>query len=181
MGRTYLITGGANSGKSRWAISYFAHCDRVLYISSNNKIDVDTQKRIRYSNEQNGVKWNIGFIDGKPADSISDEHKFFIFDGIPDYTSTILKSVIGNRTDVSDDVFYELKSQIINDIQKMIDQSNSVDGNLIIVTMEPGFSVIPQSAVQRAFRDTLAAVNQRIANIADEVYLSVSGIQMQIK
>lgn len=181
MGRTYLITGGANSGKSRWAISYFAHCDRVLYISTNNRIDPDTQKRMRYSNDQNGVKWNIGFIDGKPADSINEEHKFFIFDGLPDYTSTKLKAIVGSRTDVPDEAFVEIKNEIIADVQAMIDKSNSVDGNLIIVTMEPGFSVIPQSAAQRAFRDTLAAVNQRIANIADEVYLSVSGIQMQIK
>jgi adenosylcobinamide kinase/adenosylcobinamide-phosphate guanylyltransferase len=56
-----------------------------------------------------------------------------------------------------------------------------LNGALVIITIEPGFSVMPLNSAQTAFRDIMGFVNQRIANTAQEVYLSVSGIQFKIK
>lgn len=52
---------------------------------------------------------------------------------------------------------------------------------MIIITLETGFSVTPADPAQVAFREILGAVNQRIANMSNEVYLSASGIQFNIK
>ena len=62
-----------------------------------------------------------------------------------------------------------------------MDKVVEINGALVIITLEPGFSVMPLSSEQTSFRDILGAVNQRIANTAQEVYLSVSGIQFRIK
>ena len=48
MSKTILITGGAASGKSRWAVSYFAACDYVLYLRTSDAVDADTMHRIEY-------------------------------------------------------------------------------------------------------------------------------------
>lgn len=180
MARTSLITGAANSGKARWAISYFAHCDDVVYITSNCFMDDETKKRMDYSNEHNGVQWTVKRHDGAPADAIDEEHRYFIFDGLPEYVISLLE-ITRDIDIVTPEKAAAVKSKVITEVQQMIEKVSEVDANLIIITLEPGFSVNPIPPGQKAFRDILCAVNQRIANVADEVYLSVSGIQMQIK
>ena len=180
MARTFLITGGANSGKARWAISYFESCDNVLYVTSNSDIDDDTKKRMDYSTKENYVTWEAVRHDGKPADIVDDDHKFYIYDGLPEYVLSLL-GISSDEDEVSDEKIEAVTKQAIEDITGLIEKAGQNDANLIIITLEAGFSVNPFASGQRAFRDCLSSVNQRIANIADGVYLSVSGIQMQIK
>lgn len=180
MSRKYLITGGANSGKARWAISYFSHCSNVAFITSNSDMEDDLKKRLEISNEQNGVQWDIIRHDGKPADIIDGNHSFYIFDGLPEYTLSVL-GIGSDNDEVTKEQAAEVKARVINDIKEMIEKAESVGADIIIITLETGFSVVPPKSAQEAFRDILCAVNQRIANISDEVYLSVSGIQLQIK
>ena len=180
MARTYLITGGANSGKARWAISYFERCDNVLYVTSNEDMDDDTKKRMEYSTEHNYVNWTAIRHDGKPADALDEEHKFVIYDGLPEYVLSLL-GISSDDDIVPDEKIEEVTKQAIADVTAMLEKADENDINLILLTLEAGFSVSPFASGQKAFRDCLSSVNQRIANIADEVYLSVSGIQMQIK
>ncbi|MBQ2823635.1 MAG: bifunctional adenosylcobinamide kinase/adenosylcobinamide-phosphate guanylyltransferase [Oscillospiraceae bacterium] len=180
MARTYLITGGANSGKARWAISYFERCDNVLYVTSNEDMDDDTKKRMEYSTEHNYVNWTAIRHDGKPADALDEEHKFVIYDGLPEYVLSLL-GISSDDDIVPDEKIEEVTKQAIADVTAMLEKADENDINLILITLEAGFSVSPFASGQKAFRDCLSSVNQRIANIADEVYLSVSGIQMQIK
>ena len=73
MSKTILVTGGAASGKSRWAVSYFSACDYELYLCTSDKIDEDTKRRIEYGNKQNFVEWDIvTAADSDPADKIGD-------------------------------------------------------------------------------------------------------------
>lgn len=78
MSKTILITGGAASGKSRWAVSYFAACDYVLYLRTSDAVDADTMHRIEYGNKQNYVEWDIKTnVTSAPASYFTD-HKFVI-------------------------------------------------------------------------------------------------------
>ena len=83
MSKTILITGGAASGKSRWAVSYLAACDYVLYLRTADEVDKDTLGRIEYRNKHNFVEWDIKTgITSTPVETITD-HKFVIFDNRP--------------------------------------------------------------------------------------------------
>ena len=73
MSKTILVTGGAASGKSRWAVSYLAACDYVLYLRTADEVDKDTLGRIEYSNKHNFVEWDIKTgITSAPVETISD-------------------------------------------------------------------------------------------------------------
>jgi adenosylcobinamide kinase/adenosylcobinamide-phosphate guanylyltransferase len=50
-----------------------------------------------------------------------------------------------------------------------------------LVTNEVGSGIVPENALARRFRDEAGRMNQIISQVADEVYLSVSGIPLQIK
>ena len=46
---------------------------------------------------------------------------------------------------------------------------------------EVGSGIIPENALARRFCDEAGRMNQTISQIADEVYVSISGIPLQIK
>ena len=165
-----LVTGGAASGKTRWAINYFATCDNVLYIHTDKQLSEDIRRRIEYNNSKNDVMWDIMDDVHDPCELIKD-HKFFIFDGLVSYTQQIIAKECDNIA--------ELK--VISDVQNMIEAVEKLHGDMVIVTVETGFSVVPTDPSQAMLRKIVGFVNQRIANIAQEVYLSASGIQFRIR
>lgn len=180
MAKIIFITGGAASGKSRWAVSYFSACDNVLYMCTAPEMDKDISERIRWNNEHNYVEWVVkpGF---KMDDAEISEHKFFIYDSIARYTSDTINAMCPDPEKMTDELQKEIEKKIIGDFTELIDKIKDVDGNMIMITIETGFSVCPESKSQVIFRDILGNVNQRIANISSEVYLSASGIQFKIK
>lgn len=181
MSKTIVITGGAASGKSRWAVSYLAACDYVLYLRTADAVDADTMHRIEYSNNQNFVEWDIKTgITSSPAEQITD-HKFVIFDSLAAYTSLVMNEMCPDLESITEETKKEIEKKIINDVSDMYDKIMVIDGTMITITLETGFSVRPEDKAQAVFREILGAVNQRIANMSNEVYLSASGIQFKIK
>ena len=74
-----------------------------------------------------------------------------------------------------------IERRVIEDVEKMRDKIEELDGSMIIITLETGFSVTPSDPSQAALRRILGIINQRIANTSNEVYFSASGIQFKIK
>lgn len=175
-----VVTGGAKSGKTRWAINYFATCDNVLYINTAESVSEDIKRRIEFNNSKNDVMWEMLENVKDPCELISG-HKFFIFDGLASYTQRVIDREISDPSDLSYEQKKRIEGKIISDVQSMMDTVERLHGDMVIITVETGFSVIPTDPKQALLREVIGSVNQRIANIAQEVYLSASGIQFRIK
>lgn len=175
-----LVTGGAASGKTRWAINYFSTCDNVLYIHTDKKLSEDIRRRIEFNNSKNDVMWEIMDDVSDPCELIKD-HKFFIFDGLATYTQRIIDKETDDTTTITYEQKKKIEARIISDVQSMMQQVEKLHGDMVIVTVETGFSVVPEDPRLAFFREVVGVVNQRIANIAQEVFLSASGIQFRIK
>lgn len=181
MSKTMLVTGGAASGKTRWAVSYFSACDYVLYLCVTDAVDNDTMNRIEYGNKQNFVEWDIKTnADTNLAEYVTD-HKFVILDNLAAYVSKVIGRMCPNPDDMTVELKKEIEQQVIRDIGDIYDQVMVIDGSMIVITLETGFSIMPANREQQNFREILGTVNQRIANMSNEVYLSASGIQFRIK
>lgn len=181
MSKTILVTGGASSGKSRWAVTYLAACDYVLYMSPSEKVSGDTLNRIDYVCSKNFVEWDIRpGITESPEENIAD-HKFVIFDSLASYTSAAINRMCPDTAEITDETEKKIEKSIVEDISAMFDKIADIDGTMVIITLETGFSTTPESRSQAVFRKILGNVNQRIANMCSEVYLSASGIQFKIK
>ncbi|MBQ8171035.1 MAG: bifunctional adenosylcobinamide kinase/adenosylcobinamide-phosphate guanylyltransferase [Oscillospiraceae bacterium] len=181
MSKNILITGGAASGKSRWAVTNFSACDYVLYLRAGDAVDSDTLNRINYGNEKNGVEWDI--VTGAVNDPVQyfTDHKFVIFDSLSSYTSIIINEMCADPANMDEDTKKSIEKRVIADVTSMQERINEISGSMIIITLETGFSVTPENRAQAIFREILGNVNQRIANMSDEVYFSASGIQFKIK
>jgi adenosylcobinamide kinase/adenosylcobinamide-phosphate guanylyltransferase len=66
----------------------------------------------------------------------------------------------------------------INGLAECIQQ---VESSFVIVTNEVGMGLVSTNRVGRLYRDLLGQANQRLAEVADEVYLMVAGLPLQIK
>ncbi len=53
--------------------------------------------------------------------------------------------------------------------------------NIILVTNEVGYSIVPAYKLGRIFRDFQGIINKFIASLSDEVYLVICGIPLKIK
>lgn len=175
-----LVTGGAVSGKTRWAISYFRTCDNVLYMNTRPEVPEDTRNRMDYSNRENDVTWDVINNVNDPVSCIKD-HKFFIFDSLGGYVSNLMKKHAKDVKNITREEYDKIRSVAVESIIECMDKVTELNGALVIITVEPGFTVYPIDNEQSSFIDIMGAVNQRIANTAQEVYLSVSGIQYRIK
>jgi adenosylcobinamide kinase/adenosylcobinamide-phosphate guanylyltransferase len=60
-------------------------------------------------------------------------------------------------------------------------QSAGSNKTLIVVSNEVGLGIVPAYPLGRVYRDTLGYVNQRVAQVADRVYLMVAGMAVDIK
>lgn len=52
---------------------------------------------------------------------------------------------------------------------------------VVLVTNELGLGVVPDNAMARRFRDQHGWMNQAVAEVADEVWMSVSGQPLRLK
>ena len=181
MSKSLLITGGAASGKSRWAATYYSACDYVLYLKAGGEVDNDTLRRIEFSCTHNGVEWDIvttGKID--LAGEITD-HKFVIFDSISSYASVVMDKMCPGEEIPDESVKKAVEKRIIEGIMNVRRKVDDNGGSMIVITLETGLSFTPENKRQAIFREIIGTVNQRIANTSEEVYFSASGIQFKIK
>lgn len=180
MANSILITGGAASGKSRFAISHFHSCDYVLYLKAGSELDTDMKQRINFENEKQGIQWDIVRFDTpNPAELVGD-HKFVIFDSLSSFTAIVINELCG-ADEITDAMKKNIEKTVIERVQQLREKVEDNFGSILIITLETGFSVAPVDKHLAAFREILGRVNQRIANTSDDVYFSASGIQFKIK
>ncbi|MCM1523791.1 MAG: bifunctional adenosylcobinamide kinase/adenosylcobinamide-phosphate guanylyltransferase [Ruminococcus sp.] len=178
MAKITLITGGAASGKSRWAISHFEACDNVLYLCAAPHLDKEAADRIKWVGRASGTKWEIQTGCRLRSANIAD-HQYIIYDSLARYTADMI-TAFTRGSDYSAEK-EKLQRTVAEDVEHFIDKVNDAHGNLVMITNETGFSVAPSNNNQRGYREILGFVNQRTAHMASDVYMSISGVQIKIK
>lgn len=74
-----------------------------------------------------------------------------------------------------------IEKKVADEIDGLIECIKHADATFIIVTNEIGLGLVPTNRMGRLYRDLLGKVNQRLAKVAEEVYLMVAGLPVQIK
>jgi adenosylcobinamide kinase/adenosylcobinamide-phosphate guanylyltransferase len=175
-----FITGGASSGKSRWAVTHFSGCDNVLYMVIANHLDGDTARRIDYNCKERGVEWDIR-TEAENLAGMVKGRKFTILDSLAAYVNRVTYRKCPDYSEMNDVIRREIEQQVIGEVMEVMDNVRDFNGNMIIISTELGFCPIPSQEDARWFREILGNVNQRIANLCNEVHLSASGITFKIK
>lgn len=168
MKKSILITGGARSGKSAIAERLTTKLgERPVYIATAKAFDDEMTDRIAAHIARRGPEWTTVQADLDLAKALRDTDR-----GQPRLVDC-LTLWLTNLMLAEDDVAARIDALIV----ALKDQSNPV----VFVSNEVGSGIVPDSKLGRDFRDAAGALNQRIADQCNEVYLAVSGQALKVK
>ena len=94
----------------------------------------------------------------------------------PAYITLYITNMLldGNKTG-------EDHNRIIDEIKKVCTVCRNIPPDVIMVSNEVGYGIVPDNALSREFRDVAGHANQLIAKEADSVFLVTAGIELKIK
>ncbi len=178
-----LITGGARSGKSRFAEELaIKNGGAVLFVATATAGDEEMAARIRKHRQNRPAGWTTLEASSNIAQAMApDANRFDTV--VIDCITLLINNIFGRHTSPNGELTNEV--QIEKDCNAEIDAllafiSNS-PAKFIIVTNELGEGIVPVNKLSRVYRDILGGMNQKIARQADSVYLMVCGIPLKIK
>jgi adenosylcobinamide kinase / adenosylcobinamide-phosphate guanylyltransferase len=167
-GRLTLVTGGARSGKSRFAEGLItARPPPWIYVATGEAGDAEMAARIAAHQARRGPEWKI--IEA-PHDLVA-----------------ALSSVSSAAAVLVDCLTFWLSNRMLaganleEEGARLAQALARHAGVLVLVTNEVGASVVPDNALARRFQDHQGWLNQRIAALADRVVLVVAGLPLVLK
>lgn len=181
--KTILITGGARSGKSRFAQELALKTGQpVLFVATAEPGDEDMRCRIEEHKKHRPSTWqtleaatHIGNCIRKNIG----KNKVVLIDCITLLVNNIFTQYTVPDEDRVDPV--ALEKYVTQEIKELLDCISHVKASFIIVTNEVGLGLVPDNRISRVYRDLLGKANQMLAARADEVYLMVSGLALPLK
>ena len=96
-------------------------------------------------------------------------------------TSNIMFDISKDKEYIDYQLQGEIEDTIFKELKSLIEEIKLKDYELVLVTNEVGYSIVPDNHISRVFRDIQGRINQRIASLSDRVYLVCCGIPVKIK
>lgn len=178
MQKLLLITGGARSGKSSYALE---RCEGLggkrCFIATCPVIDPEMDGRIAaHKIEREGRGWEcreeeIALIDTLPT--LND------FDVVLIDCLTLWVNNLMYRAEQENTIFDEDEIQV--EVEKLATAIEAFSGTICLVTNEVGSGVVPENKVARKYRDLVGRCNRYLAKKAHEVILVSCGIPLTLK
>ena len=175
-----LVTGGARSGKSRFAENLYKDEKDVVYIATSKAKDAEMRERVKLHQDSRPSEWRTYEGNYDLQNSIGKERNYLL-DCITVLTSNIMFDISKDVEYIDYDMQRRIEDTVIREMQNLINGISLKDYNLVLVTNEVGDSIVPEHHISRVFRDIQGRINQKIASLADEVYLVCCGIPVKIK
>lgn len=179
-----LVTGGARSGKSSFAEGLARQGRQpVVYLATAEAGDEEMRARIAEHRRRRPADWRtveaprevgraLAALGNAPGTVLLDDLGLLVTNRLLDLCGEDEPTVAtANALDLA------LAAEI--DAVRAAQEAGTWD--LVVVTNEVGWGIVPATPLGRVFRDALGRANQVLAAAADEVYLLVAGIPLRVK
>jgi len=178
MASLLLVTGGARSGKSAYALqraeNLFARTR--TFIATAPVTDPEMAARIaRHQQERQGRGWRLieeGF--DLPAAINRAEAGIILIDCLTLWVNNLLYRAECRGQAFADD-------DMAGHCQSLAAACGQHHGTVLLVTNEVGMGIVPENALARHYRDLIGRANRLLAAAADEVIFVCCGIPLPIK
>jgi adenosylcobinamide kinase/adenosylcobinamide-phosphate guanylyltransferase len=173
MSKVILVTGGARSGKSRFA-ERLAEGFAPLrgYLATGQPGDSEMAERIARHRGRRGSEWQTVEEPLEVSDAIVRNDALFtvlLLDCVTLWLSNLLFHGEGGAPEA------------LLRVAGFTESFPSLKTPLIIVSNEVGMGIVPEHPLARSFRDLAGEANEMIAAKADEVYVTISGLPLKLK
>ena len=176
-----LITGGARSGKSRYALQIpepdeRSECkpDRAqpssvesyTYIATAELLDDEMRERAERHRNERGTRWRTIEEPIEVGPRLVELKGIVVVDCLTMWLSNWV---------------FRDETQVEAQIHFLCAALRDATCHVRLITNEVGSSIVPENPLGRRFRDWAGIMNERVAGVSDAVYLMVAGIPLRIK
>ena len=164
-----FITGGARSGKSRYAQELALQLSNSpVYVATARKWDDDFKERIKRHQNDRDERWT-SVEEEKHISRLALNGKVVVIDCV---TLWLTNFFVDTKNDIA---------ASLDACKKEIDALSLQPATYIIISNEIGMGMHADTEIGRKFTDLQGWMNQYIADKADKVVFMVSGIPVMIK
>ena len=178
-----LCSGGARSGKSEFAEQLALSLKgRKAYVATGQAFDDEMKDRIKKHQLRRGKEWitfEIPLYLHKNWEQIKNVSDVILIDCLTMFTSNhvFAHGDINTQEDSN-----RIESIILEELRLLLQEiNNSNDKTVIFVTNEIGLGIVPENELARYFRDITGRVNREVASAANKMYLTISGVTIELK
>ena len=178
-----LCSGGARSGKSEFAERLaLATEGRKAYVATGQAFDEEMIDRIKKHQERRGEIWNnfeVPLLLAKEWQNISQTADVILIDCLTMFTTNHMMAhgSIQGQQDAN-----QLEATVLTELETLLASIKSCEGKTVIfVTNEIGLGIVPDNKLARYFRDIAGRVNRTVATAADKLFLTISGVTIELK
>lgn len=178
-----LCSGGARSGKSEFAEQLALSLKgRKAYVATGQAFDDEMKDRIKKHQLRRGKDWitfEIPLHLHENWEQIKNVSDVILIDCLTMFTSNHIfaHGDINTQEDAN-----RIESIILKELRLLLQEiNNSNDKTVIFVTNEIGLGIVPENKLARYFRDITGRVNREVASAANKMYLTISGVTIELK
>jgi len=171
MAKIVFITGAVRSGKSKLAVDLAKKSLRkIVFLASCVPLDEEMKERVAKHKQARPGSWKTIEEPINAADVIKQAKadELVIFDCLTLWISNLMLKFD--------------KEELINEkIEGLLLILQQTEAEVVIVSNEVGWGIVPENALARRFRDIAGLTHQKLAAISDEVYLVTAGLAQRLK
>ena len=169
-----LVLGGSLSGKSAHAESLLEGLDEVTYLATSIRSDEDPEwaARVAAHRLRRPAGWTTVETTA-PSELL--RGGAVLVDSVTTWVAALM-----DETGVWADEPGAL-DRLADRCDALVNAWAMTPAHVVAVSDEVGLGVVPETRAGRLFRDTLGAVNQRLAGTADEVWFVVAGLPQRLR
>jgi adenosylcobinamide kinase/adenosylcobinamide-phosphate guanylyltransferase len=162
--RTVLVTGGARSGKSRFAESLVSGPVTYVATGGSGSGDAEWALRVQRHRERRPADWRTLETLDLSAELTG---PMVLVDCL---TLWLARSSWSDQGEV-----------LTPDVDGLLTALREATGTVVLVTNEVGSGIVPDTPAARLFADALGELNARVAQECDEVWHCVAGIPTRLR
>ena len=173
MSRITLITGGARSGKSSFALSLgLRNYSKRVFVATAVPFDQEMKERISGHRKERGDQFHT--IE-EPLELTR------VLTDLPGGTEV---AVVDCLTVWLGNLYYhfqDTEEKVRMRVEDFLEHLDQPVSDLILVTNEVGWGIVPENPLARSFRDVAGYLNRRVAQKATYACLLCCGIPLTLK
>jgi len=171
--------GGARGGKSAYALRLAQESERisgseVCFIATAQGLDGDMTARIARHRSERPAHWRTIEEPYQIDEALRQANDAGIV--VLDCVTLFVSNWLMRHEDE-----HECEQFVRRITHNFLEVAGERQQTIICVSNEVGLGIVPETRLGRTFRDLLGRVNQDFAAAADEVYLLVAGLPVQLK
>lgn len=169
-----LVLGGSRSGKSAFAESLLVDRAEVTYLATSAPApdDAEWAARVTAHRARRPAGWTT-LESTAPSDLL--RSGTVLVDSVTTWVAALMDQT-GVWTDDPD-----AAERLTGRCDALVTAWTMTAADVVAVSDEVGLGIVPETRSGRLFRDTLGAVNQRLAGTADQVWFVVAGLPQRLR